>query len=440
MPIIHFANSKNQSTGCLKKLLGYVSREKKTKLEDRRFVTGINCSPESAYEEMLLTKQANGKTGGRLYYHLVQSFPKGYDIKPELAHKIALEFTERAFKDYECVVATHIDREHIHSHIVFNSVSFQNGRKYHSNLNDVRELMKLSDEICESYGVHTLQKPTFNKDGQNDVLGDKEYRSAVRGESFKFALMNAITDCMKQAKSKKHFISLMKRRGYGVRWEQQRKYITYTTPKGKRCRCNKLHEKKYTKEMMEYEFEIRYAIFNGEEQSTAERGWRDIAYGGSAGAELDSGAESPQFDMSVAGRDKARTRRDDENKTSERIPVGTAGDVRAEGSGEQAGSETDTADAQRYKRETHETGWEPERRVLLKAERARELAAETKLKSVQNTHSLAADTIDFVDGITALATLIEDSDEDEDEYYSHADSKLLKQEREKKESLGMYMG
>ena len=139
MSIIHFANSKGQNTSGFKKLLGYVSKEKKTKLEDRRFVSGVNCSPESAYEEMQLTKHANGKTGGRLYYHLVQSFPKGYDIKPELAHKIALEFTEKAFKDYECVVATHIDREHIHSHIVFNSVSFQTGNKYHSNLNDVRQ-------------------------------------------------------------------------------------------------------------------------------------------------------------------------------------------------------------------------------------------------------------------------------------------------------------
>ena len=440
MPIIHFANGKGQNTSGFKKLLAYVSREKKTKLEDRRFVSGVNCSPESAYEEMQLTKHANGKTGGRLYYHLVQSFPKGYDIKPELAHQIALEFTEKAFKDYECVVATHIDREHIHSHIVFNSVSFQTGNKYHSNLNDVRELMKLSDEICKKHGVAVLDKPDFKKDGQKEILGDKEYRSAVRGESFKFALMNVITDCMKQAKSKKQFIALMKRKGYDVRWEQQRKYITYTTPTGKKCRCNKLHEKKYTKEMMEYEFKIRYAIFNGEEQSTAERGSRDITYGGSAGTELDSGAEDPQFDMSVAGRDKTRTRRNDENKTSERIPVGTAGDVRAEGSGEQAGSETDTADAQRYKRETHETGWEPERGVLISNERARELAAESKLKAVQNSDSFAIDTIGLVDGITALATLIEDSDEDEDKHYAHLDRKRLKEEWEKKESLGMHMG
>ncbi|MBO5575787.1 MAG: relaxase/mobilization nuclease domain-containing protein, partial [Ruminococcus sp.] len=159
MPIIHFANSKAQNTSGFKKLLAYVSREKKTKLEDRRLVSGVNCSPQTAYQEMKNTKQLHGKTGGRLYYHLVQSFPKGYEISPELAHKIALEFTERAFKDYECVVATHIDREHIHSHIVFNSVSFQTGNKFHSNKDSVLKLMQLSDEICSQYGVGTLDDP-----------------------------------------------------------------------------------------------------------------------------------------------------------------------------------------------------------------------------------------------------------------------------------------
>ena len=440
MPIIHFANSKGQNTSGFKKLLGYVSREKKTKLEDRRFVSGVNCSPETAYQEMLLTKQANGKTGGRLYYHLVQSFPKGYEISPEIAHEIALEFTERAFKDYECVVATHIDREHIHSHIVFNSVSFQTGNKYHSNLNDVRELMKLSDEICKQHSVAVLDKPDFKKDGQKEILGDKEYRSAVRGESFKFALMNVITDCMKQAKSKKHFIGLMKRRGYDVRWEQQRKYITYTTPTGKKCRCNKLHEKRFTKEEMEYEFKIRDRIFNGTEQGQYANGSRDITYGGGAGAELDSGAESPQFDMSVAGRGNKRTKRAADQQADDEIRAEPNPVVQPLPDGERAAGTDDTSNAERYEQRAYETGWEPERGVLLKAERARELAAETKLKSVQNTHSLAADTIDFVDDIAALATLIEDSDEDEDEYYSYADRKVLEREREKKESLGMYMG
>ena len=440
MPIIHFANSKNQTTGGLKKLLGYVSREKKTKLEDRRFVTGVNCSPESAYEEMQLTKQANVKTGRRLYYHLVQSFPKGYDIKPELAHKIALEFTERAFKDYECVVATHIDREHIHSHIVFNSVSFQTGNKYHSNLNDVRELMKLSDEICKQHGVAVLDKPEFKKDGQKEILGDKEYRSAVRGESFKFALMNVITDCMKQAKTKKQFIALMQRNGYDVRWEQQRKYITYTTPKGKKCRCNKLHDRRFTKEMMEYEFKIRYAIFNGEEQGQYAPGGRDIADGGSAGAELDGGAENIEFDMSVAGRGNRRTERAANLETDDEVraePVDTAGQIPA---GERTESSADTSGDERDEQRTAETGWESERRVLISAERARELAAESKLKAVQDADSIRVDTAVGLGDVVALATLIEDSDKDEEKHCSTVDRKRLKEEWEKKESLGMHMG
>ena len=440
MPIIHFANSKNQTTGGLKKLLGYVRREKKTKLEDRRLVSGVNCSPDNAYNEMMLTKQMHRKTGGRLYYHLVQSFPKGYDIKPELAHKIAVELAEKALNKYECVVATHIDREHIHSHIVFNSVSFEDGRKYHSDNNSLHELMKLSDKICESYGVHTLQKPTFNKDGQNDVLGDKEYRSAVRGESFKFALMNSITDCMKQAKSKKQFIALMKRKGYDVRWEQQRKYITYTTPKGKKCRCNKLHEKKYTKEMMDYEFKIRYAIFNGEEQGELSGGFGNRSDGGRSGAELDGGAEDIEFDLSVAGRGQRRSKRAADRQTDDEVraePVDTAWQVPA---GERTESSADTSGDERDEQRTAETGWESERRILISAERARQLAAESKLKAVQNADSIRVDTAVGLGDVVALAALIEDNDEDEDKHYAHLDRKRLKEEWEKKESLGMKMG
>ncbi len=440
MPIIHFANSKNQTTGGLKKLLGYVSREKKTKLEDRRLVSGVNCSTENAYNEMMLTKQMHKKTGGRLYYHLVQSFQKGYEISPELAHKIALELTGKALKDYECVVATHIDREHIHSHIVFNSVSFEDGRKYHSDNNSLHALMKLSDEICKQYGVAVLDKPKFGKENQNDVLGDKEYRSAVRGESFKFALMNAITDCMKQAKSKKQFVKLMNRKGYDVRWEQQRKYITYTTPKGKKCRCNKLHDRRFTKEMMDYEFKIRYAIFNGTEQGQYAAGGGDTADGGRSGAELDGGAEDIEFDMSVAGRGQRRVKRAADKQTDDEVraePVDTAGQIPA---GERTESSADTAGDERDEQRTAETGWEHERRVLLKAERARELAAESKLKAVQGADSITSAAIDTVGDIAALATLIEDSDEDEDKHYSAVDRKRLKEEWEKKESLGMHMG
>ena len=323
---------------------------------------------------------------------------------------------------------------------MFNSVSFEDGRKYHSDNNSLHGLMKLSDEICESYGVAVLDKPTFNKDGQKDVLGDKEYRSALRGESFKFMLMNVITDCMKQAKSKKHFIGLMKRRGYGVRWENERKYITYTTPKGKRCRCNKLHDRRFTKEVMEYEFEIRDRIFNGTEQGQYAAGGGDTADGGRSGTELDGGAEGAQFDLSVAGRGQRRIKRAADKQTDDEVraeSVGAAGQIPA---GERTEPSADPSGDERDEQRTAQTGWEHERRILISAERARQQAAESKLKAVQSSDSITSAAIDTVGDIAALATLIEDSGEDEDKHYAHLDRKRLKEEWEKKESLGMHMG
>ena len=201
MPIIHFINNKTQTAGGMKNVLNYVSRKEKTVSEDKRFVTGINCSPETALDEMTATKNMYHKPDGRLYYHLVQSLPSGYDIKPELAHKIAVEFAERAFKGHEVVVATHTDADHIHSHFILNAVNADTGLKYHSNKFTLQELRQLSDEICQKYGVTTLTQPELGKQTHGVTTG--EYRCAMRGESFKWELMNVINQVMKQAKTKK---------------------------------------------------------------------------------------------------------------------------------------------------------------------------------------------------------------------------------------------
>ena len=444
MPIIHFANSKNQTTGGLKKLLGYVSREKKTKLEDRRFVSGINCSPESAYQEMLLTKQANGKTGGRLYYHLVQSFPSGYEIDPELAHKIAVELAEKAFNKYEVVVATHIDREHIHSHFVYNSVSFEDGKKYHSNKESVEELMKLSDEICHRYGVHVLDTP--KKKMNKDYLSDSEYRSAKRGESFKWELMNVINQVMKQAKSKKQFCYLMKQQGYDVRWEDNRKYITYTCPNGRRCRDNKLHGERYRKENMEYEFETRRIAADVRQGIVGSVG--HSADSVSARLQLESADRIEQADVAGAAGDTYQT-------------LG-AGDESRNGTG----AENSAFRAERYHSDLSEaaesgsgtvgnsngstgesnsgpviTGWEAERGIWLEAERARRIQAQAKIKSSQVDSDLAVGIDSVVGGVTAVASMIEDEPADDTEYArEHTDSKALAEEREWKEAHGIHMG
>lgn len=258
MPIVHFVNCKSQSAGGMKTVLGYVSQEKKTVREDRRYVTGINCSPQIAYEEMRLTKQLYDKTDGRQYYHLVQSFPKGYEITPEKAHQIACEFAERAFGQYECVVATHIDREHIHSHIVFNSVSFVDGKKYHSDKDNPLKLMNLSDEICSKYNEPTLADPEPKlKQRKVSKMSYREHRSAERGQSVKMQLLFSITDCMKEAKSKRHFCWLMKERyGISVKWQDNHKHITYVMPSRYSFRDRRLLDEKFMKEAMENEFRI----------------------------------------------------------------------------------------------------------------------------------------------------------------------------------------
>ena len=294
MPIVHFVNCKTQTAGGMRSVLGYVSQEKKTLYEDRKYVTGINCNPATAYEEMRLTKQLYGKTDGRQYYHLVQSFPKGYKISPKKAHRIAVEFAEKAFGQYECEVATHVDRGHIHSHIVFNSVSFVDGKKYHSDKDNPLKLMNLSDEICRKHNVHVLDDPKPKlKQKRVKVMSDREFRSRLKGQSWKEQLDFAITNCMKLAKSKKQFKYLMRERfGCDVRWEDNRKHITYTTPTGYKVRADRLHDEKYLKEAMENEFKIRGGELSETEITTgweAERGYYQQHIEMQIGAEIVSG-------------------------------------------------------------------------------------------------------------------------------------------------------
>ena len=444
MPIIHFINNKTQTAGGMKNVLNYVSRKEKTVSEDKRFVTGVNCSPETALDEMTATKNLYHKPDGRLYYHMVQCFPSGYEIEPELAHRIAVELAEKAFGKFEVVVATHIDREHIHSHLVLNSVSFEDGKKYHSNKESVEELMKLSDEICQHYGVHVLETP--KKKMNRDYLSDSEYRSAKRGESFKWELMNVINQVMKQAKTKKQFCYLMKQQGYSVRWEDNRKYITYTCPNGRRCRDNKLHGERYRKENMEYEFKTRRIAADVRQRIVGSGG--HSADGIGARFQLESADRIEQADVAGAAGDTYQTlgagnesgyRTGAENST-----------LRAEGYHSNlsgiAGANVGNHDvSSRAVEESNSgpviTGWEAERGIWLEAERARRVQAQAQIKSCQVDSDFAVGLDSIVGGVTAVASMIEDEPADDTEYArEHIDRKALAKELRKKEELGMHMG
>ena len=247
--------------GALGGVLRYTQQDEKTLWDGRRLVSGWNCTAQSALSEMLLTKDQHRKTDGRQYYHFVQSFAETDDLTPQEAHAIALELAQREFPNFEVLVATHIDTDHLHSHLIVNSVSFQGGRKLHQSAADLQAHRLASDEICAAHGLEILPPP--QKQVKQKRMGTREYRSAAKGQSWKFRLMNTIDQCMRYAETREEFISLMESEGYQVRWTEGRKNITYTTPEGMKCRDDRLHEEKYTKEVMEREFGIRAEIVRG---------------------------------------------------------------------------------------------------------------------------------------------------------------------------------
>ena len=228
---------------------------------------------QSAFNEMVNTKLQYRKPGGRQYYHIMQSFHPDEPIAPETAHEIALRFAEENFSGYEVLVATHVDRHHVHSHFVVNSVNAETGLKFHSDNHEIQRLRDASDRLCVEYGFSVAVPKSKKVKGMSTA----EYHVAEKGQSWKLDLAMAIDEAMRYAVSKEHFIELMEMEGYEVKWKDTHKYITYTCPNGKPCRDNKLHEEKYLKENMEDEFRIRKEIIARAEGSGTEKSGRSKA-------------------------------------------------------------------------------------------------------------------------------------------------------------------
>ena len=363
MAIVHFVNYKRgtQSRAAMRGVMLYVMQEKKTAWDGEPLVSGINCQPQSVYDDFLNTKLLYHKDGGVMFYHMVQSFPKGEAVDPRQAHEAARRLA-KYFDGCEVLVCTHVDREHIHSHCVINSVNFETGKKLHMAKEQLQELMRRNDAICQEMGLPVFDAPTQQARGMSGA----EYHTALKGQSWKLRLMNTIDACMKYAADKDAFVSLMESEGYAVRWESGRKYITYTTPDGLKCRDNKLHEEKYCKEAMEREFRIRAKL--------VQRKFRRAA-------EIDGGIEA---DEPVEQRIGKYTAADDAAHCD---PVqSAAGDEQAGGAGRRnklgaGGNSEGPAGAENARRpdtgaevahgdeQTAGTGWEPEREVFLQVDR-----------------------------------------------------------------------
>lgn len=217
MAIIKAVNSK----ASIGKAVNYITKEEKT---EEKLLYGKDCSPQSAIDEMKATKSLWEKEDGRQYKHYVQSFDPKDKITPEKAHKIGIEFIENErFKGHEVVMATHIDKGHIHNHFIVNSVNFENGKKFNESRKELKQLKELNNQICEREGISIVKEP----------FAKIRYTQAEKGliennqVSWKDQIRQSITHCKNQSENWNDFKTKMQELGFRMK---EGKHVTYTHP------------------------------------------------------------------------------------------------------------------------------------------------------------------------------------------------------------------
>ena len=362
MPIVRFIKNEKQNISAMKGSIDYCLQKHKTvdAQTGKRYVSGVNCNGLNAFKEFMTTKLANDAIDGRLFYQYVQSFSPKDNVDYDKAHEIALVFAEKAWQGHEVLVTTHCDRNHVHTHFIINSVSFETGKKLRQNPNTLLSLRKLSDEICQVHGITTLKPYTRQKEKRPL---DGEYRAVIKGESWKFALMYVIDNAMKRSGNKKGFIDEMEKHGYKVLWTDERKYITYTCPNGMKCRDIKLHQERYRKEKMDLEFELRR--IETEKRTARSYGNRfDFDHG-----ESDFGNDGGERLLESVDRNEQKSessaRYDIAGDGKQRADSGVGGSDKVSVSQDRFVRENDNADANGAEKDSDRTGWEAEREVFL---------------------------------------------------------------------------
>jgi len=215
-------------------ILDYVTNREKT---TDALITGVNCVAQTARDEFEAVKRQFHKTDGRGYYHIVQSFSPDDPLDFETAHEIGLKFAEY-FQGHQCVVATHMNTDHIHNHIIMNSVNFETGRKFHQSAREMQQAKEFSNRLCQQYGLSVTETKA-------DPHKIPEWKKKLRRD---------IKRAMELCYDREEFISCMEAWGYGVKWEDGHRHITYTTPENMRCRDNKLFDQTLLRENMEHYF------------------------------------------------------------------------------------------------------------------------------------------------------------------------------------------
>ena len=233
-------------------IVDYVTNREKT---TDKLITGVNCVARTAVHEFEAVKKQFHKTDGRAYYHIVQAFAPDDPVDFETVHQIGLEFAAH-FKGYQCLVATHMNTKHKHNHIIMNSVNFETGMKFHQSAKEMRMVKEFNNELCRKYGLSITETKA-------DPFHVPKWKDELKA---------AIRQAMECSNTREEFMAEMESMGYGVKWEPNQKYITYTTPDNIRCRDNKLFDQTLLRGNMELYFAMGGAAYLEQRRDAAEYG------------------------------------------------------------------------------------------------------------------------------------------------------------------------
>jgi len=283
------ANKCSSSHGALNRVIHYVLEEQKTPDELIYFEGPYEydtITPENVYQAFIDEKKLWNKDSGRMYAHYSVSFHRDENITKEQVLEVGKEVFGKIFDGHQFLLAVHTDRDHLHVHAVANSVSYVDGHKIHTSMEDLEHYKEISNEIFLKHGLYVAKKgyhfdgtplddleiTSWNKNTYNMIANSPQM-------SFKISCMKAVAECRSRAKSREEFESLMKRKGWDVIWSDSRKYITFVNADGKRIRNKTISKELNTridKEALEDEFErnrINGSISDGTKLTEGNAAW-----------------------------------------------------------------------------------------------------------------------------------------------------------------------
>ena len=281
MAINKTINKRTNTHGAMRNCIEYVLRQDKTS-ELLTYVTGPYCRDEIKYDLVYRTfleeKKMWDKDSGRMYAHNIISWHKDEQITLEQALEFGKEFAENWFSGFQTLVAVHKDKDHIHCHLVTNSVSYEDGRKLHNTKKDLERMKQLTNQMCRERGLTVVEKGKHFDGSQiekGEVIAwskDKYnlFRQQVK-DSFVADCAMAVLKALENCISKEKFIEKMKQFGWNVNWTEKRKHITFQNQNGKKVRDSNLSKTFHldiSKEDLENEFDRNYERVRAEAERT----------------------------------------------------------------------------------------------------------------------------------------------------------------------------